>query len=104
MPNGSAKIVVLEIEKIQLFRKKCRAHLRFCRDCQKTTDFISLAEAASLFDVHLPVLYQFIQKNAGHYTSDSTGSIFVCVYSFLVCVNEKTKNSKIKMIEGEIQR
>ncbi len=100
MPHGSSKIVVLEIERMQLVRRKCRAHPGFCGKCKGEADFIPLTEAASLFEINSARLFRFVQTNDSHYTNDLSGDIFLCVRSFLACVNAKTNGSKLKMMSG----
>jgi hypothetical protein len=98
MPPGSSKIVVLEIERVQLVRRKCRAHSGFCEKCERQSDFLSLIEAARLFDINSARLFRFIQANGSHYKFDAKGDIFLCVSSLFACVNAKTDGSKLKMI------
>lgn len=104
MPQRSSKIVVLEIERVQLVRRKCPAHSGFCGKCERESDFIPLIEAASLFDINSAGLFRFVQANASHYINDVRGDIFLCVSSLLACVNAKTNDSKIKMINGDNQK
>jgi hypothetical protein len=97
-PHKGSKIVVLEIERVQLVRRKCRAHSRFCEKCENEVDFIPLMEAARLFDLNSDRLFRFVQSNKSHYKSDEKGDIFLCVNSLFACVNAKTGGSKLKMI------
>lgn len=101
MPYVKPKSVVLEIERVQIIRRKCQAHTGFCRNCKSEADFIPLMEAASLFEINSAKLFRFVQANASHYTNDLKGDIFLCVSSLLTCVNTKTNGSKMKMINGD---
>lgn len=98
MSHKGSKIVVLEIERVQLVRRKCRAHPGFCEKCEREADFLSLTEAARLFDINSARLFRFIQANSSHYKFDDEGNIFLCVRSLFACVNAKTGGSKLKMI------
>ena len=97
-PHKGSKIVVLEIERVQLVRRKCRAHSGFCEKFEAEVDFILLMEAARLFDINSARLFRFIQATGSHYKFDAKGSIFLCVSSLFACVNAKTNGSKLKMI------
>lgn len=101
MPHGSSTIVVLEIERVQLIRRKCKAHPGFCGKCGSQANFIPLMEAALLFEINSAGLFRFVQTSDSHYTTDRTGDIFLCVSSLLACVNAKTNGSKMKMINGD---
>lgn len=103
MLDRKRKTLVLEIERIQLIRRKCQAHLRYCGRCRSTADFISLAAAAALFDVDPVNLLGCIRANACHFINDPEG-VFLCVNSFLNCLNANTNGSKIKMICGNKQK
>ena len=102
MPRKGSKIVVLEIERVQLVRRKCRAHSNYCEKCKTEVDFILLMEAARLFDINSARLFRFIQSNGSHYKSDAKGDIFLCVRSLFACVNAKTGGSTLKMISDGI--
>lgn len=94
----NSRIVVLEIERVQLVRRKCRAHTGFCEKCERKADFLSLTGAARLFDINAARLFRFIQANNSHYKFDARGKIFICVRSLFTCVNAKTDGSKLKMM------
>lgn len=98
MPLKSSKMVVLEIERVQLVRRKCRAHSAFCEKCERQADFLSLTEAARLFDINSARLFRFIQANGSHYKSDAKGNIFLCVSSLFACVNAKANSSKLRLL------
>lgn len=101
MPYKGSKIVVLEIERVQLIRRKCTAHSKFCKKCETEADFIALMEAARLFEINSARLFRFIQTNGSHYKLDLKGDIFLCVRSLFACVSAKTNGSKLKMISED---
>lgn len=102
MRQADAKIVVLEIERVQIVRRKCRAHSRFCNKCKTSADFIPLRGAASLFGVNSARLFRFVQANDSHYDCDVNGRIFLCVKSLFDRVNAQADCPKIKML-GETE-
>jgi hypothetical protein len=96
--NKASKIVVLEIERVQLVRRKCRAHSGLCEKCKREADFLLLMEAARLFDINSARLFRFIQSNDSHYKIDEKGNIFLCVSSLFACVNAKANGSKLRLM------
>src|SRR5688572_29416562 len=104
MLERKTKTVVLEIERIQVIRKKCIAYSRFCANCRREVDFIELAQTARLFEIQVADLFRFIRTNGGHYTNNVGDKIFLCVNSFLACLSNHKNNSKIKRINGEITK
>lgn len=97
MPHGSSKIVVFEIERVQLIRRKCRTHPGICEKCGQT-DFITLDEAARLFDINSARLFRFIELNALHYTDDAKSGFIVCINSLIERLFVNKGNSKIKLL------
>lgn len=104
MLERKTKTVVLEIERVQVIRKKCQAYSRFCANCRTEVDFIELAQTARLFEINIADLFRFILMNGGHYTNNPGDEIFLCVNSFLVCLSNHKNNSKTKMMNGEITK
>ena len=99
MPAESkTRSIILEIERIQLTRKRCRSHTQFCDDCSINTDFIPAKDAAVLFGTYPENLIRFIEINSSHYTKDADGAISICVNSFLATVNSAVSGSKLRMI------
>lgn len=104
MLERKTKTVVLEIERVQVIRKKCQAYSRFCANCRTEVNFIELAQTARLFEVQIADLFGFIRTNGGHYMNNPGNEIFLCVNSFLACLSNHKNNSKIKMMNGEITK
>ena len=104
MPERKTKTVVLEIERVQVIRKKCKAYSGFCANCRTEANFVELAQTARLFEIHITDLFRFIQTSGGHYTNNPGEEIFLCVNSFLECLRNHKNNSKIKMINGAINK
>jgi hypothetical protein len=99
LTQGKTRNIILEIERVQLTRKKCKSQTQFCSDCASDADFIPAKEAALLFGTYPENLIRFIEINSSHYTKDADGAIFICVNSFLACVNAAANDSKVRMIE-----
>ena len=97
--ESKTRNIILEIERVQLIRKRCQSQPRFCSDCLTDSDFITAKEAALLFGTYPENLIQFIEANSGHYTKDADGAIFICVNSFLACVNSEVSGSKVRLLD-----
>jgi hypothetical protein len=96
--ESKTRNIILEIERIQLTRKRCQSETRFCGDCSSNSDFIPAKEAALLFGTYPENLIRFVETKSSHYTKDADGAVFICVSSFLACVNSEVSGSKVRMI------
>jgi hypothetical protein len=94
------KDLILEIERVQLIRKKCRTVIEFCEQCQVETNFVTLTEAASLFSVQTNNLLNFIQITACHSAENSAGEFLICVNSLLGNIKTRQNNGSLKMVEA----
>jgi len=92
MEIKKAREIVIEIEKIQTTKKRCRTRILFCPLCVAEADFISLNEAAALFEVDKRQLRSFIDH---HLCRDerSESEILICLVSFLARMRAKTDQS-----------
>lgn len=90
--------VVIEIERVQLIRKRVKTHVRFCLDCGKQTDFILLNEAAALFMTDTERIFNFISVNRCHFQTQANGNVCICLVAFLETMRIKSGNSRIKLI------
>lgn len=92
------RVFVVEMEKRQIIRKTSESRLIICADCRAESDFISLRQAASVFGTPEKQIFNFIGENHSHYKTDEQGEIFICLNSFIEAINNKTINSKIKLL------
>jgi hypothetical protein len=83
MSTQQQREVVIEIERIQVIRKRAKTRLLECVKCRGTVDFVPLDEAAELFEIDLADLLGFIQRNDCHYRTANTETIYLCVNSLL---------------------
>jgi len=75
--------VVIEIERIQVIRKRAKTRLMHCDKCRETVDFVPLDEAAELFEIASADLIGFIDRNDCHWQTANTETIHLCVNSLL---------------------
>jgi riboflavin biosynthesis pyrimidine reductase len=92
--------IVVEIEHVRVVRKKCKAHIFYCSECRRETDFIRLPEAAKLFEVDTAKLMQFINANHIHRILETGGETLICLAPFLDRVKEHLGISQPKLIGG----
>lgn len=92
------KEVVVEIERVQLIRKRAKTYWRFCTDCEKQTDFISLDEAAALFITGTDSMFRFISVNTCHFQTETNGDVCICLVALLETMRIKSGSSRIKLI------
>ena len=75
--------IVIEVERIQLVRKRARTHLHNCEQCNAVSDYVSLSDAARLFEIERDRLLDFIQKHGCHFIDARHGEIQICLASLL---------------------
>ena len=75
--------VVIEIERIQLVRKRAKTKLHYCEKCGGESDFVGLDDAARLFEVGQAHLFNFIQRNGSHFIDGISGDKQICLASLL---------------------
>jgi hypothetical protein len=102
--NSNTKNLVLEIERIELIRKRCRLFSGFCKTCSKDTDFVSLTQMSSLFEIRAEDFFQTIRVSPIHFETELHNEIFLCINSLLNFLNTTKSNTKIKMIKGKIKK
>jgi hypothetical protein len=81
--------IVIEIERVRTIKKRCRTRMLFCSECAAETDFITLRETASLFEVDLPLVRRFVRHHIFQ-SNENEGDLLVCLTSFL----EKMRSEK----------
>ena len=103
MEIKKAREIVIEIERIRTTRKRCRTTIIFCPSCSAEADFISLDEAAALFEVEKGLLRSFIDHHlcCGE---QSEGEIMICLASFLVRMRAKTGSIESVKVESSERR
>ena len=91
--------IVIEVERIQLVRRRSKSSVAFCESCSAEADFMSLAGTALLFGTNSADLLDFIKENNSHYTNGRRDELLICINSLIACMNRQTSKLQIKMIE-----
>jgi hypothetical protein len=95
--------IVIEIEKVQLIRKRAKTLLRHCGNCGTETDFVGSRSAAELFGIKAGELKQFVMTNAVHYTNDEFDTA-ICIPSLLAVMRARINGNGIKLITARGDR
>lgn len=95
--------IVIEVERVQIVRRRSKSSVAFCERCAEETDFMSLAGTALLFGTNSADLLDFIKENDSHYKNGGRKEILICINSLIACINAQTRKLQIKMIEGAKQ-
>ena len=103
MKTSEHREIVVEIEKVQLIRKRTKTKLLFCTKCRRECDFISVSEAAALFMIDADRIHHFISANKCHIQTQANGCACICLTEFLDAVRTKIGGSRIKLI-GDISK
>ena len=83
MDGRTTREVIIEIERIQLVRKRAKTDLHYCEKCEGPSDFVGLDDAARLFEVGRTQLFNFIQRNGSHFIDGMSGEKQICLASLL---------------------
>jgi hypothetical protein len=98
MGGSAQREVVLEIEHIKVIRKRAKTNLRFCRDCNRTTDFISVASAADLFSTTPVELFEFTQSYVCHFHVEREQNILLCLTDLLTAMSKRMSKGTVKLL------
>jgi hypothetical protein len=75
--------IVVEYERIQLIRKRAKTRVGHCPGCGHSSDFVSLDNAAQLFEVERDVLVTFIDRHLSHAHSVNNSETEICIAELL---------------------
>jgi hypothetical protein len=81
--------IVIEIERVRTIRKRCNTHVLFCSECNDEADFITLREAAGLFEIDPDLLTSYAHEHLCH-VRPSDSETFLCVPSLLDHMQRRT--------------
>ena len=96
MDGRTTREVVIEIERIQLVRKRAKTNVHYCEKCGGESDFVGLDDAARLFEVERTQLFNFIQRNGSHFIDDISGEKQICLASLLERMRTIGSGKKLK--------
>lgn len=86
--------IVIEYERVQIIRKRAKTHLVYCEKCRTDADFVSLLEAATLFNTAGEQLLEFIKRTGSHYQTENGSGVFICLNSLLTKMKEKSERTE----------
>jgi hypothetical protein len=99
MNSVPQKEIVVEIERLQIVRKRAKTHMSFCSGCRANSDFVSIREAASLFDTHETSLVNFVTANNCH-SHLEVAELHICLVSLLAVFRRSDRRPGLKL-QGE---
>ncbi|PYS98776.1 MAG: hypothetical protein DMF63_14390 [Acidobacteria bacterium] len=98
MEGSQHREVVLEIEHIQVVRKRAKTQLAICRECKSTTDFITLPRAAELFSTSTSDLFEFTQSYGCHFRVENGQDILLCLTDLLTAMSKRMRTGTVKLL------
>ena len=98
MEGSQHREVVLEIEHIKVVRKRAKTKLARCRECNKTTDFITLVRAAELFSTTACDLFEFTQSYGCHILAENSQDISLCLTNLLTAMSKRMRTGTVKLL------
>ena len=103
MITDSAREIIVEIERVKTIRKRCRTRILFCRECDAETDFITLQEAASLFEVNDSLIKSFIRHHICQ-SNQNKSELLVCLSSLLARMQSVTGKKTLSGSNDGVRR
>jgi hypothetical protein len=100
MKNSGRRQVVVEIEKVQLIRKRAPSISLFCANCGQHTDFVSAPDAATLFEVDPDELFQTLRSKEVHMQVSEASGIHICVTSLMAFFEHRCRESRVRLLNG----
>lgn len=88
--------IVFEIEQVKRIRKRAWSQVRFCTDCGCDADFISLREAAEIFEQGVDELTEFLRSHGCH-TMTRAAETDICLIALLDAIDKVTANSRYRL-------
>ena len=82
MTTKRRREIVIEFEQVKMIRKRAKTELHHCDSCGRLVDFVSLNTAATLFEIGIEKLSEFI-SGKGIHTLAAVDDGSVCVTSLL---------------------
>lgn len=101
MTNSGRRQVVVEIEKVQLIRKRAPSISLFCANCTRHTDFVSAPDAATLFEVDPDELFQTLRNKEVHLQVSAASGIHICVTSLMAFFERRCRESRMRLLTGD---
>ena len=98
MEGSQHREVVLEIEHIKVVRKRAKTRLARCGECNKTTDFITVARAAELFSTSAAELFEFTQSYGCHFRVENGQEITLCLTDLLTAMSKRMRTGTVKLL------
>ena len=102
MEGSQHREVVLEIEHVKVVRKRAKTNLAFCRECSKTTDFITVARAAELFSTTTIEMFEFSQSQGCHFRVDQSQNVLLCLTDLLTAMSKRMRMGTVKLLGEQL--
>ena len=90
--------IVIEIERVQVIKRRAKTRVHYCTDCNLDADFVSLAQAADIFGTYAGDLLAFVRNNQCHFRAGVPGDIVLCLNTLLSAIKLRQQNSNIKQL------
>lgn len=100
--KGMKREIVIEVEQVRLVRKRTSSQLRYCVECHRHTDFVSLRRAAELFERDKDEMALFIRTNACH-IQRHFNEIQICLVALLGAIETVIHKPRIRII-GDMKK
>ena len=88
--------VIVEVERVQIIRKRAKSLYMICKECGCKADFVSVDDAALVFETASSDLIAFAAANNCHIKEFISGGVHICLIAFIAAM--KRNNSNIKLI------
>jgi len=101
MNKDRQRRLVIEVERMQLIRKWISTKFFWCVPCGHAVDFVTVGEAAQIFEISAAELGGFLGSNDCHSSTLTGSEQHICLRSLMKSLNLTTGKHEVKLFLGE---
>ena len=89
--------IVVELERVQLIRKRAPTVRIFCQACWRESDFVSTTDAARIFGLRSAEINDFAERGLAHSVRHSAKT-FICAAAIVKHLTRVSRSVKPRLI------
>lgn len=93
--------LVVEVERMQMIRKWISTKFFDCGSCGREVDFVTVCEAAQIFEISDAELGSFLKSNDCHSSTYTGSEQHICLRSLMKSLNLTTGKHEVRLFLGE---
>jgi hypothetical protein len=97
MPVAARRELIVEFERVQIVRRRAKTRMRTCAACGTRTDFITLGQAARLFEMPASDILRFVRENSCHFEMDPAREVHLCLAALMERMRERSCGVRLEL-------